>query len=180
MLRRPLLVTGNPGVGKSGLAYQIARDLGLGRVLHWSITSRSTLRSGLYDFDAIGRAQAGASGTSLVGDFVHLGPLGTALLPYARPRVLLIDELDKSDIDLPNDLLNVFEDGTYTVPELIRLRSRQEAVEVHIADPGHRATIRDAVVTCRDVPGHRHHLERGTRVPCAVPAPLSAARPAGP
>ncbi|MFC4043347.1 AAA family ATPase [Dactylosporangium siamense] len=158
MLRRPLLVTGNPGVGKSGLAYQIARDLGLGRVLHWSITSRSTMRSGLYDYDAIGRAQAAAdagdatTGASLVGDFIHLGPLGTALLPHARPRVLLIDELDKCDVDLPNDLLNVFEDGTYTVPELIRLRSRQEAVEVHIADPGRRATIRDGVVTCHAFP----------------------------
>lgn len=162
MLRRPLLVTGNPGVGKSGLAYQIARDLGLGRVLHWPITSRSTLRSGLYDYDAIGRAQAAAdppldradtvAGVNLIGDFIHLGPLGTALLPYARPRVLLIDELDKCDIDLPNDLLNVFEDGTYTISELIRLRSRQEAVEVHIADPGRRATIRDGVVICHAFP----------------------------
>jgi MoxR-like ATPase len=162
VLRRPLLVTGRPGVGKSSLAYRIAHDLGLGRVLHWPITSRSTLRSGLYDYDAIGRAQAAAefapgTGEDLsrglpIGDFIHLGPLGTALLPYALPRVLLIDELDKSDIDLPNDLLNVFEDGTYTVPELIRLRSRQPDVEVHTADPGGRAGIRDGVVRCHAFP----------------------------
>ncbi len=157
-LRRPLLVTGNPGVGKSSLAFQLARDLGLGRVLHWSITSRSTLRSGLYDYDAISRAQAGAeppepdSPGPTIGDFIHLGPLGTALLPYARPRVLLVDELDKSDVDLPNDLLNVFEDGTYTVPELIRLRSRRAEVEVHTADPGGRATIRGGVVKCHAFP----------------------------
>jgi MoxR-like ATPase len=157
-LCRPLLVTGRPGVGKSSLAYQLARDLRLGRVLHWPITSRSTLRSGLYDYDAIGRAQAAGErsadeehGADL-GDFIHLGPLGTALLPYARPRVLLIDELDKSDIDLPNDLLNVFEDGMFTVPELARVRSRHAEVEVHSADPGGRAPIRDGVVSCHAFP----------------------------
>ena len=52
-LRRPLLVTGPPGVGKSVLADQIARELGLGRVLRWTVNSRSTLRSGLYDYDPL-------------------------------------------------------------------------------------------------------------------------------
>ncbi|WP_404830807.1 hypothetical protein [Streptomyces albidocamelliae] len=61
LLRRPLLVTGRPGIGKSTLAYLVARELGLGRVLHWGITSRSTLRSGLYEYDAIGRAQASSA-----------------------------------------------------------------------------------------------------------------------
>jgi MoxR-like ATPase len=162
LLFRPLLVTGRPGVGKSSLAYQLARDLRLGRVLHWPITSRSNLRSGLYDYDAIGRAQAAAERPtgeqsaggpeSMLGEFIHLGPLGTALLPHRRPRVLLIDELDKSDIDLPNDLLNVFEDGTFSIPELIRARNRMPAVEVHTADPGQRAVIRDGVVTCHVFP----------------------------
>ncbi|MFC4030584.1 AAA family ATPase [Streptomyces polygonati] len=54
-LRRPLLVTGRPGVGKSTLAYAVAHELGLGPVLRWPITSRSTLRDGLYAYDAIGR-----------------------------------------------------------------------------------------------------------------------------
>lgn len=58
LLRRPLLVTGAPGSGKSTLAYRVARELSLGRVLQWRITSRSTLQSGLYGYDAIGRAQA--------------------------------------------------------------------------------------------------------------------------
>ena len=52
-------------------------------------------------------------------------PLGTALLPYRIPRVLLIDELDKSDIDLPNDLLAIFEEGEYDIPELTRISEAQ-------------------------------------------------------
>ena len=114
-LRRPLLVTGQPGVGKSTLAYSVAYELGLGLVLRWPITSRSTLLDGLYHYDAIGRLQevslrretvaGGLSGedsdTPLpdIGTYVRLGPLGTALLPQRRPRVLLIDEIDKSDVD---------------------------------------------------------------------------------
>ncbi|WP_246277894.1 AAA family ATPase [Phytohabitans rumicis] len=170
-LRRPLLVTGRPGVGKSSLAYRIARELRLGPVLRWPITSRATLRSALYEYDAIGRAQAigwrtapmaRASGDPeggdadraglSIGDFLHLGPLGTALLPYKLPRVLLIDEMDKSDFDLPNDLLNIFEDGDFAIPELVRLRNRTPEVVVHTADRGHTATVRDGVVRCHEFP----------------------------
>lgn len=131
-LRRPLLVTGKPGVGKSSLAYSIAHDLDLGPVLRWPITSRSTLKDGLYSYDAIGRLQEAqlnrppsdpniSHSPPDIGKFIQLGPLGTALLPTDRPRVLLIDEIDKSDIDLPNDLLNIFEEGEYDIPELSRL-----------------------------------------------------------
>ncbi|HKS98380.1 MAG TPA: AAA family ATPase [Rugosimonospora sp.] len=162
-LRRPLLVTGRPGSGKSTLAYRIARELRLGPVLQWPITSRTTLRSGQYEYDAIGRAQAvsehrlapatGPDGdAAAVGDFLRLGPLGTALLPARLPRVLLIDEMDKSDFDLPNDLLNIFEDGRFTIPELLRLGGRAPEVVVHTADPGGRATVRDGTVLCHAFP----------------------------
>ncbi|NWJ98490.1 MAG: AAA family ATPase [Chloroflexi bacterium] len=150
-LRRPLLITGKPGSGKSSLAYAIAWELGLGTVLRWSITTRATLQEGLYRYDAIARLQdtaleekrvklsqaigqklrpAKATLDSDIGQYLQLGPLGTALLPYDRPRVLLIDEIDKSDLDLPNDLLNVFEEGEFEIPELVRRSKTTETVQV--------------------------------------------------
>jgi MoxR-like ATPase len=152
LLRRPILVTGRPGTGKSSLAYRISRELRLGRVLRWSVTSRTMLRAGLYDYDAIGRAQASVAGHQAIGDFVQLGPLGTALLPYELPRVLLIDELDKSDIDLPNDLLHVFEDGEFSVPELVRVKSRTPEVTVFTDDPDRTAVVVDGRIRCRAFP----------------------------
>ena len=65
-----------------------------------------------------------------IGRFIRLGPLGTALLPNKRPRVLLIDEIDKSDIDLPNDLLHVFEEGRFEIPELMRIADALPKVDV--------------------------------------------------
>ncbi|RDI19203.1 AAA family ATPase [Lentzea flaviverrucosa] len=158
-LRRPLLLTGKPGVGKSSLAWRVARELRLGRVLRWSITSRTTLNSGLFDYDAIGRvqaaagrAQSGSSEETSIGEFVRLGPLGTAFLPGKLPRVVLIDELDKSESDLPNDLLSIFEDGEFVIPELARVRNQTREVTVHTNDPNGTATVVDGRVGCRAFP----------------------------
>ncbi len=85
----------------------------------------------------------------VLGDFITLGPLGTALLPY-DPRVLLVDELDKSDIDLPNDLLHVLENGSYEVPELVR--DAAATARVHTSDPAGQALVRDGRVECREFP----------------------------
>ena len=108
-LRRPVLVEGGPGTGKTTLAYSIALELGLDGPYRWSITSRSVLKDGLYDYDAIGRLHAATlakqsegEDTTRTGDFLRLGPLGmafynsrekTAKSP-ARPAVLLVDEID--------------------------------------------------------------------------------------
>ncbi|MFI1929749.1 AAA family ATPase [Streptomyces sp. NPDC020330] len=168
MLRRPLLVTGRPGVGKSTLAYSIARELRLGPVLRWPVTSRTTVQDGQYHYDAIGRLQdvglrerlvevsrPGQTTTASVeppdiGRYLRLGPLGTALLPWRTPRVLLIDEIDKSDVDFPNDLLHVFEEGEFTIPELTRL-SRPTA-RVMTGDDGGSVELRQGQVRCHEFP----------------------------
>jgi MoxR-like ATPase len=139
-LRRPLLVTGKPGTGKTSLAYAVAYQLQLGEVLYWPITTRTTLKDGLYSYDAIARLQDipqqgtnDANNLKEIGKYIQLGPLGTALLPSNKPRVLLIDEIDKSDIDLPNDLLHVFEEGQFEIPELVRIAEKCENVELRTA-----------------------------------------------
>lgn len=167
-LRRPLLVTGKPGSGKTTLAYAIAYELQLSPVLLWPITTRSTLQEGLYQYDVIARLQdAQLSQTDPldqnpsyrdIGQYIQLGPLGTAFLPSQFPRVLLIDEIDKSDINLPNDLLNLLEEGKYPIRELERLakqRNREQQnnkVQVVQSDDGLNVNIYEGKVQCQAFP----------------------------
>jgi MoxR-like ATPase len=158
-LRRPLLVTGTPGTGKTSLAYAIAEELKLGRVLTWPITPRSELVDGLYRYEALDRLRDSnrPDATTDASDFVKLGPVGTAFLPFDRPRVLLIDEIDKSDIQLPNELLNLFEEGMYHIPPLERqARQNSDAASklpsVATDDPGCAAEISQGCVRCKSFP----------------------------
>lgn len=157
-LRRPLLITGNPGTGKSSLAYAVASELGLGSVLKWAITTRTTLKDGLYSYDAIARLQdaqaSGRDNRQETDNYITLGALGTAFLPADLPRVLLIDEIDKSDIDLPNDLLNLFEDGEFPIPELQRLELAEAKVRTIDREDGkqRKVPVYDGVVRCRAFP----------------------------
>ncbi len=151
-LRRPLLVTGRPGTGKSSLAYAIAYQLQLGKVLTWPINTRTTLSDGLYRYDAISRLQDAQLGNQPnIGKYVQLGAVGTAFLPNEYPRVLLIDEVDKSDIDLPNDLLNLFEEGVFEIPELARIADQEETVTVRTYD-NQKADISQGRVACTQFP----------------------------
>jgi len=157
-LRRPLLVTGRPGTGKSTLAEAIADELGLGPVLRWPINSRSQLIDALYRYDAVGRLREATMtkdrGESEpdIGTFIRLGPVGTALVPADRPKVLLIDELDKSDLDLPNDLLAVLEDGEFEIPELARLPEEYAEVQVMVTGSRERTPVKHGLVQCREFP----------------------------
>lgn len=160
-LRRPLLISGNPGTGKSSLAYAIAHELNLGNVLSWAINGRSNLQEALYRYDAISRLQDSQTGESQqIGEYITLGPLGTAFLPSKLPRVLLIDEIDKSDINLPNDLLNLLEEGQFPIPELVRRSSQgggentnnQSGFTIKTHDEKIEAVTPDGWVRCHAFP----------------------------
>jgi MoxR-like ATPase len=151
-LRRPLLVEGKAGVGKTSLAYSVQHELQLEDVLRWSITTRTTLKDGLYQYDAIGRLQDKSlhGDNKEISEYLRLGALGTAFAnDSSKPRVLLIDEIDKSDIDLPNDLLHIFEEGEFEIPELVRLKGEYK---IRPSDKGNPITIKNGKVPCEQFP----------------------------
>ena len=105
-LERPLLVKGEPGTGKTELARQVAASLGLPMV-EWNIKSTTKAQQGLYEYDAVSRlrdSQLGEARVHYVGNYIRKGKLWNAFEAPGKV-VLLIDEIDKADIEFPNDLL---------------------------------------------------------------------------
>jgi MoxR-like ATPase len=105
-LERPLLVKGEPGTGKTVLALEVARALGA-PLIEWHIKSTTKAQQGLYEYDAVSRLRDGQLGDERVKDirnYIRRGKLWDAFVAETRP-VLLIDEIDKADIEFPNDLL---------------------------------------------------------------------------
>jgi MoxR-like ATPase len=127
-LARPLLIKGEPGTGKTQLAQEIARALG--KPLHeWHIKSTSKAQQGLYEYDAVSRLRDSQLGDSRVHDianYIVKGKLWEAFESEAQP-VLLIDEIDKADIEFPNDLLRELDRMEFYVcetRELVKARHR--------------------------------------------------------
>lgn len=127
-LERPLLVKGEPGTGKTELAFQIAEALGL-RLIQWTVKSTTRAAQGLYEYDAVSRLRDSQLGDEKVNDirnYIRRGKLWEAFASEERV-VLLIDEIDKADIEFPNDLLQELdrmEFDVYETDETIRARHR--------------------------------------------------------
>ena len=117
-LQRPLLVKGEPGTGKTELAFQIAEALGL-RLLQWTVKSTTRAAQGLYEYDAVSRLRDSQLGDERVHDirnYIRPGKLWDAFTSEERV-VLLIDEIDKADIEFPNDLLQELDKMSFDVTE---------------------------------------------------------------
>ena len=127
-LQRPLLVKGEPGTGKTMLALEVANALGR-PLLQWHIKSTSKAQQGLYEYDAVSRLRDSQLGDSKVHDianYIKKGPLWEAFQSDV-PAVVLIDEIDKADIEFPNDLLRELdrmEFYVYETQQLVRANHR--------------------------------------------------------
>jgi MoxR-like ATPase len=127
-LRRPLLVKGEPGTGKTVLAQEIAAAVGA-PLIEWNVKSTTRAHQGLYEYDAVARLRDGQLGDSRVHDvsnYIRKGKLWEAFTAPETP-VLLIDEIDKADIEFPNDLLQELdrmEFHVYETGQSVRARRR--------------------------------------------------------
>ena len=120
-LERPLLVKGEPGTGKTELARQVAASLNM-KIIEWNIKSTTRAQQGLYEYDAVSRLRDSQLGSERVHDVAHYIRKGKLWQAFSSEKkiVLLIDEIDKADIEFPNDLLqeldrmsfHVYETGT--------------------------------------------------------------------
>ncbi|QJT28452.1 MoxR family ATPase [Aeromonas media] len=128
VLEKPLLIKGEPGTGKTVLAEAVAESLGAD-LISWHIKSTTKAQQGLYEYDAVARLRDSQLGDPRVGDISHYIRCGKLWQAFAAPQrpVLLIDEIDKADIEFPNDLLlelDRMEFDVYETGERIKARQR--------------------------------------------------------
>ena len=127
-LERPLLIKGEPGTGKTVLAFEVAKAIGV-PIIQWHIKSTTKAQQGLYEYDAVSRLRDSQLGDARVKDiknYISKGKLWEAFTNDQRP-VLLIDEIDKADIEFPNDLLlelDRMEFFVYETGETIKAKQR--------------------------------------------------------
>ncbi|WP_437878441.1 AAA family ATPase [Sorangium sp. So ce513] len=163
LLERPLLLKGEPGCGKTRLAGAVAAELDL-PYFEWHVKSTSRARDGLYTYDAVGRlrdAQLVAARLAEPRDdrsYVRFGPLGQAFLAE-QPAVVLIDEIDKADIDFPNDLLVELDERRFRIDEIDETKIAKHAPLVVITSNDERdlpdAFLRRCVFHYLEFPGEQ-------------------------
>ena len=135
-LERPLLIKGEPGTGKTMLARHVAEGLKM-PLLQWHIKSTSKAVDGLYVYDTVQRlndSRFGGGDVSDIRKYIKHGPLGQAFAADER-QVVLVDEIDKADLEFPNDLLRELDEMRFTITETGEEIAARKLSLIHISEP---------------------------------------------